>query len=171
MATGNWGCGAFNGSKHLKSIIQLMACCANNRPLVYFTFGDAELRDELYKIYGYLVENKMSIGKKIGNKCKWNFLIHIITVFQAKYGAVWKAMPNMNPKCTCTSSSCHAMNLTGKYNIGSILSSVETLAHYTLESTNIFTISINQIIITTLLSFWINLFLLAIHLKRTQITH
>lgn len=70
VATGNWGCGAFNGSKHLKSIIQLMACCANNRPLVYFTFGDAELRDELYKIYGYLVENKMSIGKKIGNKCK-----------------------------------------------------------------------------------------------------
>lgn len=64
VATGNWGCGAFNGNKHLKSLLQLMACAVTKRPLVYFTFGDMKLRDELAMIHEYLSQNKISIGKR-----------------------------------------------------------------------------------------------------------
>lgn len=60
---GNWGCGAFNGDKSLKSLLQLMVCCVTNRPLVYFTFGDKQLRDDFYTIYQYLTRNKVKIGK------------------------------------------------------------------------------------------------------------
>lgn len=65
VATGNWGCGAFNGDKYLKSLLQLMACCVTQRPLVYYTFGDKMLRDELFMMYEYLVDNKVKIGKKL----------------------------------------------------------------------------------------------------------
>lgn len=63
VATGNWGCGAFNGDKTLKSLLQLMVCCVTNRPLVYFTFGDKQLRDDFYDIYLYLVEHQIKICK------------------------------------------------------------------------------------------------------------
>lgn len=63
VATGNWGCGAFNGNKHLKSLLQLMACVVTERPLVYFTFGDKMLRDELAMIHEHLSKCKITIGK------------------------------------------------------------------------------------------------------------
>lgn len=63
VATGNWGCGAFGGNKHLKSLLQLMACCYTERPLVYYTFGDEEFRDDLFMIYEYMVENQFTIRK------------------------------------------------------------------------------------------------------------
>ncbi|KAJ3282160.1 hypothetical protein HDU79_010147 [Rhizoclosmatium sp. JEL0117] len=43
IATGNWGCGAFNGDVELKLLIQLMAAAATRRDLRYFTFGDEDL--------------------------------------------------------------------------------------------------------------------------------
>lgn len=61
VATGNWGCGAFNGDKSLKSLLQLMVCCVTNRPLVYFTFGDNQLRDDFYSMFLYLKENEVKI--------------------------------------------------------------------------------------------------------------
>lgn len=64
VATGNWGCGAFNGNKHLKSLLQLMACVVNDRPVVYFTFESEKLRDELISFHKYLAESKITIGKK-----------------------------------------------------------------------------------------------------------
>lgn len=65
IASGNWGCGAFNGDTTLKSLLQLMVCCVTNRPLVYFTFGDVQLRDELYDMHRYLVSNKIKICKSL----------------------------------------------------------------------------------------------------------
>ncbi|GMR49239.1 hypothetical protein PMAYCL1PPCAC_19434, partial [Pristionchus mayeri] len=38
IATGNWGCGAFNGDKELKSVIQLIAASKAGRPMIYVTF-------------------------------------------------------------------------------------------------------------------------------------
>ncbi|EEZ98465.1 Poly(ADP-ribose) glycohydrolase-like Protein [Tribolium castaneum] len=61
VATGNWGCGAFKGDPNLKSLIQLMACSASGRDLVYYSFGDVELRDEFYKMYMFLANNKITI--------------------------------------------------------------------------------------------------------------
>lgn len=65
VATGNWGCGAFNGNKQLKSLLQLMACCVTKRPLVYYTFGDEQFCDELSMIHEYLSTNKVKIGETI----------------------------------------------------------------------------------------------------------
>lgn len=63
MATGNWGCGAFGGDKRLKALLQLMVCCVTGRPLVYYTFGDHQLRDDFKAMYDYLVAKKIVVGK------------------------------------------------------------------------------------------------------------
>lgn len=62
VATGNWGCGAYRGDVHLKSLIQLMACNVSSRDMVYFTFGDKDLRDKMHKMYMFLVNNNVTIG-------------------------------------------------------------------------------------------------------------
>lgn len=64
VATGNWGCGAFNGNKQLKSLLQLMACVVADRPLVYFTFGSEKFCDELTTFHKFLLENRITIGNK-----------------------------------------------------------------------------------------------------------
>ena len=42
VATGNWGCGAFGGSIQLKSLLQWIAASTCERPVTYYTFGDAK---------------------------------------------------------------------------------------------------------------------------------
>lgn len=64
VATGNWGCGAFRGEPRLKFIIQLLACSAAGREMVYFTFGDKLLQEQLFNIYETLVDASATIGKK-----------------------------------------------------------------------------------------------------------
>ncbi|XP_053697387.1 poly(ADP-ribose) glycohydrolase-like [Sabethes cyaneus] len=61
VATGNWGCGAFGGNANLKAVLQLMVCCVLNRPMVYYTFGNRELRDQIYAMYTFLVDNKVKV--------------------------------------------------------------------------------------------------------------
>lgn len=63
VATGNWGCGAFGGDANLKALLQLMVCCVLNRPIVYYTFGDRELRDRIAEMYTFLVDNKIKVCK------------------------------------------------------------------------------------------------------------
>ena len=63
MATGNWGCGAFGGDPQLKSLLQLMAASENDRDVLYFTFGDEELRDEIYGMYQLLCNANITVGK------------------------------------------------------------------------------------------------------------
>ena len=44
VATGNWGCGAFGGDPHLKSLIQWMAASYAGTPrLIYYTFGHEKM--------------------------------------------------------------------------------------------------------------------------------
>lgn len=73
MATGNWGCGAFQGSKQLKTLIQLMACSASGRDLVYFSFGDDELMDSFYNLHLFLGQNKITIGLSLTITIKFIF--------------------------------------------------------------------------------------------------
>lgn len=63
VCSGNWGCGAFRGFKPLKALIQLMACCANRRNLLYCTFGEKDLIDEVYSMFEFLTQNDLSVGK------------------------------------------------------------------------------------------------------------
>ena len=62
VATGNWGCGAFRGDPQLKSLIQLMAASLCNRDIVYFTFNDKKLCNEIQRVYNKLVEFDVSVG-------------------------------------------------------------------------------------------------------------
>lgn len=61
VATGNWGCGAFNGDCQLKSLIQIMAASATRRDLLYFTFGDKQHAQDLYEIHSLLQENNVTV--------------------------------------------------------------------------------------------------------------
>ncbi|XP_055613980.1 poly(ADP-ribose) glycohydrolase-like [Uranotaenia lowii] len=63
VATGNWGCGAFRGDACLKALLQLMVCCVHCRPMVYYTFGDRDLRDQIYAMYTFLVDNKVKVSE------------------------------------------------------------------------------------------------------------
>merc|ERR1719229_587742 len=74
VATGNWGCGAFGGDPHLKALIQLMAASEVGRDIAYFTFGDKQLRDEVDRMYSFLVTKEVRIGQ----------LVHIIQDFTKK---------------------------------------------------------------------------------------
>ncbi|KAG4077916.1 hypothetical protein HA402_013850 [Bradysia odoriphaga] len=71
VATGNWGCGAFGGNKRLKALIQLMVCCVTCRPMVYFTFFDKELRDELLEMRKFLVDEGITVAEL------WSSLVQI----------------------------------------------------------------------------------------------
>ncbi|GIX91147.1 poly(ADP-ribose) glycohydrolase [Caerostris extrusa] len=62
VASGNWGCGAFNGDPRLKFIIQLMAASHTDRDLLYFTFGNKHLKKELKNIYNCLSKRNLVVG-------------------------------------------------------------------------------------------------------------
>ncbi|XP_076249329.1 poly(ADP-ribose) glycohydrolase [Calliopsis andreniformis] len=62
IATGNWGCGAFRGNPKLKVLLQLMAAAIVNRSMVYFTFGDTSLRDEIAEMYSHFVKHETNIA-------------------------------------------------------------------------------------------------------------
>ncbi|XP_063814913.1 poly(ADP-ribose) glycohydrolase isoform X3 [Pseudophryne corroboree] len=62
VATGNWGCGAFGGDPRLKALIQLLAAAETGRDVVYFTFGDKELMQDIYKMHRFLTEQDKSVG-------------------------------------------------------------------------------------------------------------
>lgn len=62
IATGNWGCGAFRGNPKLKVLLQLMAAAVAGRSMVYFTFGDTSLRDNVADMYWHLVQRNMDVG-------------------------------------------------------------------------------------------------------------
>ncbi|KAF8787778.1 Poly(ADP-ribose) glycohydrolase like protein [Argiope bruennichi] len=62
IASGNWGCGAFKGDPRLKFLIQLMAASHVGRDLLYFTFGNRQLKKELKKIYKFVAEKNLFVG-------------------------------------------------------------------------------------------------------------
>ncbi|NXV80290.1 PARG glycohydrolase, partial [Atlantisia rogersi] len=62
IATGNWGCGAFGGDSRLKALIQILAAAEAGRDVVYFTFGDVELMQDIYSMHTFLCEKGQTIG-------------------------------------------------------------------------------------------------------------
>jgi poly(ADP-ribose) glycohydrolase len=63
VASGNWGCGAYRGDAKLKSLLQLMAAAQAGRHLAYFTFGDTNLRDQVYHMYTLLTDHQVTVGE------------------------------------------------------------------------------------------------------------
>ncbi len=76
IATGNWGCGAFNGDRQLKgkysflmyiyiflfkAIIQLMAASEAIRPLIYAAYGDRNLIESFSIVYDYLISQGATV--------------------------------------------------------------------------------------------------------------
>lgn len=71
VATGNWGCGVFNGDSRFKSLIQLMAAAVAGRDVAYFTFGDETLRDDVFSMHTLLLEKKITVGRLYEILCKY----------------------------------------------------------------------------------------------------
>lgn len=63
IATGHWGCGAFNGDKHLKAIIQWIAASEVGRSLRYFSFGDERFTTH----FNAVIKCVMSSGVRVGD--------------------------------------------------------------------------------------------------------
>lgn len=63
IASGLWGCGAFNGNTIRSALIQFMACTATKRNLALYTFGDVQVRDQITDIFGFLVKENVTVGK------------------------------------------------------------------------------------------------------------
>ncbi|KAL1117697.1 hypothetical protein AAG570_004012, partial [Ranatra chinensis] len=79
VATGNWGCGAFNGDPRLKALLQLMAAAAAKKNLAYFTFQDDSLRDSIYSMYMFLVNSRTTVGKfKIGKMTTMELWVDVL---------------------------------------------------------------------------------------------
>ena len=63
IASGFWGCGAFNGHPIKSVLIQLMACCMNRRHLLFCTFNDEEMKVYIENLFEFLVDNNISVSR------------------------------------------------------------------------------------------------------------
>lgn len=71
VATGNWGCGAFQGDPRLKCLIQLMAAALTGRDVAYFTFGDQQLSDDIFSMYSLIKEKNVTVGTLFTLLCQY----------------------------------------------------------------------------------------------------
>jgi hypothetical protein len=68
----DWGCGVFRGDKHLKALLQLMAAAVNAKDLVYYTFNDKKLAEEIKEMHSLLQEHNVTVGTPLhssANSC------------------------------------------------------------------------------------------------------
>ncbi|XP_063336297.1 poly(ADP-ribose) glycohydrolase [Pelmatolapia mariae] len=76
IATGKWGCGAFNGDPQLKALIQLMAAAKAKRGLAFFTFGDEYLKQRLQHIYDLMFAEGITVGTLYKLLCDFSSAKH-----------------------------------------------------------------------------------------------
>lgn len=62
IATGHWGCGAFNGDKHLKAVLQWLAASEAGRPLRYFAFGDEKFNSHFKSLVKKATSAELRVG-------------------------------------------------------------------------------------------------------------
>ncbi|VVC35590.1 Hypothetical protein CINCED_3A006843 [Cinara cedri] len=91
IATGNWGCGAFQGDCHLKSLLQFLSAAQANRDVAYFTFGDTTLKESIHDMHTFLKNQNLTVGEicKILIKYNMYFLTHPnVGLYEYIYNAV-----------------------------------------------------------------------------------
>ncbi|XP_029460075.1 poly(ADP-ribose) glycohydrolase-like isoform X2 [Rhinatrema bivittatum] len=85
IATGNWGCGAFNGDPHFKALLQLMAAAEAKKDVVFFTFGNENIMHELHDMYLFLQKEKVTVGDLYSNLetyCSMNQEVKAYTLYE-----------------------------------------------------------------------------------------
>lgn len=60
ISTGNWGCGAYNGSNTLKTLIQIVAASEMGRDVLYFAFNEEQLKKD-YEEIGRLLDDQSQL--------------------------------------------------------------------------------------------------------------
>jgi len=78
LATGNWGCGAFGGDKHLKTVQQILAATEAGRDILYFTFKDAKLEATIQEFLNILEQKQVTVGQL--------FLAYLDNISEYEYG-------------------------------------------------------------------------------------
>lgn len=64
VATGNWGCGAFGGDKHLKTLIQWLAASRVGRSVKYYIFDkNVEFSQKQTELATKLLSQKVTVGQ------------------------------------------------------------------------------------------------------------
>jgi poly(ADP-ribose) glycohydrolase len=63
LATGNWGCGAFNGDVELKAIIQWIAASLSGREMHYFPFDNERVFHAFPMLAAAIVDKNISAGE------------------------------------------------------------------------------------------------------------
>lgn len=61
IATGLWGAGAFQGHPIRSALIQLIACIATSRNLIFYTFGDQVAATQIADIFQFLSLNDVTV--------------------------------------------------------------------------------------------------------------
>jgi hypothetical protein len=63
IATGNWGCGAFNGDVELKALLQWVAASVCGRTMHYFPFDNTRVASVFPRLAAALVEKRVTAGE------------------------------------------------------------------------------------------------------------
>lgn len=64
VATGLWGCGAFNGNAELKALLQMMAASLAGRPVVFFAYSMTEFHDHYKNFLAFMAKYpELTIGE------------------------------------------------------------------------------------------------------------
>uniref|UniRef100_A0A7S4CI82 PARG catalytic Macro domain-containing protein n=1 Tax=Eutreptiella gymnastica TaxID=73025 RepID=A0A7S4CI82_9EUGL len=63
IATGNWGCGVFDGDVALKSLIQLLACSESEKVMRYYPWDDARVQTVLPAMVQAMQEKGVTVGQ------------------------------------------------------------------------------------------------------------
>ena len=61
IATGKWGCGAFKGDPGLKYFIQLLAASEAQRNLIFYTFNDRELAQNIKNFNNLITDKEVTV--------------------------------------------------------------------------------------------------------------
>lgn len=105
IATGNWGCGAFRGNPKLKVLLQLMAAAVAGRSVVYFTFGDTSLRDNVAEMYSHFVKHETNIGIEMRIISERLELI-VLFPFQRTFSPCYYNIKSSRPRTRIFTVSC-----------------------------------------------------------------
>ncbi|KAJ6240955.1 poly adp-ribose glycohydrolase [Anaeramoeba flamelloides] len=82
IASGNFGCGVFQGDKELKSLLQLLAASEAKRELVYCSFEDEKFSEKFSNLYKQLLDYGYTVSKLYNFLLDFNNQTNTFSVFE-----------------------------------------------------------------------------------------